>query len=84
MNKSGIIAGMLTGLVFTVSMICMMCSTKIFVPAQPILNDFLGINAQGVGVVEMILNLSISLVVSRLTSSKSHKKPTESGNLKDI
>jgi cation/acetate symporter len=71
MNDSGIICGMLTGLVFTVSMICMMCSTKIFGTLQPILKDFLGINAQGVGIVGMILNFSISLVVSRLTASPS-------------
>jgi cation/acetate symporter len=73
MNNSGIIAGMLTGLLFTVSMIGMMSSVKIFGTAQPILNDFLGINAQGVGIVGMILNFSVSLVVSRLTASPSEE-----------
>jgi cation/acetate symporter len=54
-------------------MIGMMSSVKIFGTAQPILNDFIGINAQGVGIVGMILNFSISLVVSRLTSSPSEE-----------
>ena len=71
MNNSGIIAGMLAGLIFTLSMIGMMCSQKIFGTAQPILKDFMGINPQGVGIVGMLLNFSVSLVVSRLTASPS-------------
>nr|WP_235182627.1 hypothetical protein [Gracilibacillus boraciitolerans] len=34
---------------------------------EPILNSFFGINAQGVGVVGMILNFIVSFIVSRMT-----------------
>ncbi|KKM10988.1 sodium:solute symporter [Clostridiales bacterium PH28_bin88] len=68
MNKEGAIWGILVGLVFTFVMIVLMRSPQILGTAKPILKDFLGINAQGIGVVGMILNFVVSYVVSRSTA----------------
>jgi cation/acetate symporter len=71
MNHSGIISGMLTGLIFTITLIGLISSSRIFGTPKPILKDFFGINAQGVGIIGMILNFTVSLVVSRFTESPS-------------
>ncbi|WP_077623733.1 sodium:solute symporter family protein [Sediminibacillus massiliensis] len=67
MNKEGAISGILTGLIFTLLMIGMILSESIFGTSSAILDSFFGINAQGVGVIGMILNFIVSFVVSRNT-----------------
>jgi cation/acetate symporter len=69
MNREGAIAGILTGLIFTMGMILMMRSPQVFGTEAPILNDFFGINAQGVGVVGMALNFIVAYFVSRATDA---------------
>ncbi len=68
MNREGAIAGILTGLIFTLVMIILIRSTRLLGTAEPILPSFLGVNAQGVGVYGAILNFIVSLVVSRMTA----------------
>ncbi|WP_017185934.1 sodium:solute symporter family protein [Alkalibacillus haloalkaliphilus] len=68
MNKEGAIAGILTGLLFTLIMIGSILSESIFGTDGPLLDSFFGINAQGVGVVGMMLNFIVSFIVSRLTA----------------
>ncbi|HID35200.1 MAG TPA: cation acetate symporter, partial [Anaerolineae bacterium] len=68
MNREGAIAGILTGLIFTIVMIVLIRSTKLLGTQEPLLDSFLGVNAQGVGVYGAILNFIVSLVVSRLTA----------------
>ncbi|MFD2044705.1 sodium:solute symporter family protein [Ornithinibacillus salinisoli] len=69
MNKEGAVAGILTGLIFTLAMIGMILSQSIFGTDQPILESFFGINAQGVGVIGMVLNFIVSFIVSRNTAA---------------
>lgn len=59
-NKEGAIAGMLTGLIFTMVYIL---GVKFYgMPPW-----FFGVSAEGIGTVGMVLNLIIAIVVSRLT-----------------
>ncbi|BCW96230.1 MAG: sodium:solute symporter family protein [Fimbriimonadales bacterium] len=67
MNAQGAIAGMLVGLGFTSVMIGLMRAPQLFGAPQPIIADFFGISAEGIGIVGMLLNLLTALVVSRLT-----------------
>ncbi|MFT0752007.1 sodium:solute symporter family protein [Synechococcus sp. RC10A2] len=67
MNAQGAIAGMLVGLTFTSVMIGLMRAPQLFGAAQPVIKDFFGISAEGIGIVGMVLNLVTALVVSRLT-----------------
>ena len=67
MNREGAIAGILTGLIFTLVMIGMQRSVQIFGTPTPMMGDFFGINAQGIGVVGMLLNFLVAYVVSRAT-----------------
>ncbi|MBO8163670.1 MAG: cation acetate symporter [Brevibacillus sp.] len=69
MNREGAVAGILTGLIFTFVMILLMRSQQIFGTEQPILSSFLGINAQGIGVVGMVLNFVVAYFVSRATAA---------------
>ena len=71
MNTAGATSGIVAGLGFTLAMILMMKSQKFFGTAQPLIDSFLGINAQGVGVIGMLINVSVSLAVSRLTEAPS-------------
>ncbi len=68
MNKQGAVAGMVTGLTFTVIMILLMRSVQILGTATPLLDNFFGINAQGVGTIGMLINFAIALIVSRVTA----------------
>ena len=68
MNREGAIAGILTGLVFTAVMIVLMRSPRILGTPEPIVESFLGINAQGIGVVGMVLHFIVAYVVSRMTA----------------
>lgn len=69
MNREGAVTGILVGLIFTFVMILLMRSPQIFHTAAPVLKDFMGINAQGIGVVGMVLNFIIAFVVSRATAA---------------
>ncbi|UFJ41498.1 cation acetate symporter [Brevibacillus humidisoli] len=69
MNREGAVSGILIGLIFTFVMILLMRSPQIFGTEEPILSSFLGINAQGVGVVGMILNFVVAYIVSRATAA---------------
>lgn len=68
MNREGAIWGIITGLSFTFVMIILMQSVKLLGTPEPIIKDFLGISALGIGVVGMILNFIVSFVVSRVTA----------------
>lgn len=67
MNKEGAVAGLLVGLVFTLIMVILMRAHVMLGLADPFLETFLGIEAQGIGLVGAILNMVVALVVSRFT-----------------
>ncbi len=66
-NSTGAVWGMIIGITFTAVMILLMRSTKLLGTEAPIVTSFLGISAQGIGVVGMILNFVVTYVVSRAT-----------------
>lgn len=65
-NSKGAVSGMIVGIVFTAVMILIMRSEQI-IGAQPLFTSFLGISAQGIGAVGMILNFVVTYGVSRAT-----------------
>ncbi len=67
-NKQGAIAGMSLGLAFTFIMIVLMRAQNV-IPGmdEPIIDSFMGINAQGIGVIGMLLNFAVTIGVSLLT-----------------
>ncbi len=67
-NKQGAIAGMSIGLVFTFVMIALMRAQNV-IPGmdEPVLDHFLGVGAQGVGVIGMLLNFAVMIGVSLCT-----------------
>ena len=67
-NREGAIAGMSVGLVFTFVMIALMRAQNV-IPGmeEPVLESFLGIGAQGVGVLGMLLNFAVTIGVSLCT-----------------
>ncbi|ENH95838.1 hypothetical protein J416_14036 [Gracilibacillus halophilus YIM-C55.5] len=67
MNKEGAVAGIITGLSFTLITIGLILSETIFGTDGPIIESFFGVNAQGVGVIGMLLNFVVSFIVSRVT-----------------
>lgn len=67
MNKEGAVSGILTGLIFTTVMIVLMRSVPILGTKAPIIESFFGINAQGIGVVGMVLNFIVANTVSKFT-----------------
>jgi cation/acetate symporter len=68
-NRQGAIAGLLTGLVFTLVMIVLMRAHVVLGGAlsEPILDSVFGINAQGIGIVGMGLNFVVTYVVTNAT-----------------
>ena len=67
-NKQGAIAGMLTGLVFTLSYI--LYFKGVFMPplAENVAENWLfGVSPEGIGAVGAMLNFAVTLVVSKLT-----------------
>ena len=66
-TREGAIAGMVTGLVFTATVIGLLRAPQIFGAAAPVIPDVFGITAQGVGTIGMVLNLVVMVVVSLLT-----------------
>ena len=68
-NRSGAIAGMAVGLLFTAVYIAGNNSDKIFGTVEPLMDPWcLGISAEGIGAVGCLLNFVVTLVVSRLTA----------------
>ena len=69
-NKQGAIAGMAAGLAFTFVMIVLM-RAHVVAPGVlgdgPLLDSFLGIQAQGIGIVGMLLNFALTVGVSLAT-----------------
>ncbi|GAB5536647.1 MAG: cation acetate symporter [Rubricoccaceae bacterium] len=68
-NKQGAIAGMAAGLAFTFLMIVLM-RAHVVAPGtftEPILDSFLGIKAQGIGVIGLVLNFALTIGVSLAT-----------------
>ncbi|MCB0168433.1 MAG: cation acetate symporter, partial [Anaerolineae bacterium] len=68
-NSTGAVAGMIVGLVFTTVMIVGQRSVQLLGTPEPMIGPFLGITAQGIGTVGMILNFAITYVVSRATEA---------------
>ena len=69
-NKHGAIWGMGIGLAFTFIMIALMRAQNV-IPGmeEPIVESFLGINAQGIGVVGMLLNFAVTVGISLATAA---------------
>ena len=68
MNNYGAIWGMIVGITFTTIMILIMRSQQLF-GADPMFTNFLGITAQGIGSVGMLLNFIVAFTVSRMTAA---------------
>ncbi len=69
MNKWGAIAGMLTGLIFTMGYIIYFKGVFIAPMAENVpANWLLGISPEGIGTVGMLLNLCVALTVSQCTT----------------
>jgi cation/acetate symporter len=66
-TKQGAIWGMISGLTFTATTIVLIRTPQILGAAQPVITDFFGINAQGVGTIGMFINFAVMVVVSLLT-----------------
>ena len=66
-TKEGAICGMISGLAFTAIMIGLIRSPQIFGTAEPLLADFFGVNAQGVGTIGMLINFAVTVGVSLVT-----------------
>ncbi len=66
-NMQGAVAGMIVGIVFTAAMIILMKSVKVLGTEEALITDFMGISAQGIGTVGMLLNFVVTIVISRLT-----------------
>ncbi|MEM1096097.1 MAG: sodium:solute symporter family protein [Bacteroidota bacterium] len=67
-NKEGAVAGMIAGLAFTFVMIALMRAQNV-IPGldEPIVQDFFGINAQGIGVIGMLINFALTIGISLRT-----------------
>ncbi len=69
-TREGAIAGMISGLGFTALMILLMRTPQIlqFLNVdRPVIDDFLGVNAQGIGTVGMLINFAVTVLVSLRT-----------------
>jgi cation/acetate symporter len=67
-NKHGAIAGMLTGLLFTLGYIVYFKGVFVAPLAENVAANWLfGISPEGIGTVGMVLNLAVALTVSRFT-----------------
>jgi len=68
-NDKGAIAGMIVGITFTAIMIILQRSVPLLGTSEPLMGNFLGISAQGIGTVGMILNFVVAIVISRITEA---------------
>jgi cation/acetate symporter len=66
-NREGATAGIISGLVFTMVMLVLMKSVPFLGTEKPIIDNFLGIQASGIGIVGMIIHFVVGFVVSRST-----------------
>ncbi|MEM1126626.1 MAG: sodium:solute symporter family protein [Bacteroidota bacterium] len=66
-NKYGAIAGMSAGLGFTFVMIVLMRAQNVLGLDQAIIESFLGLSAQGIGVIGMLINFALTITVSLMT-----------------
>ena len=66
-TSQGAIAGMITGLVFTAAAILGMRSVQLFGTDAPLIDSVLGVNAQGVGTIGMLINFAVTIAVSLVT-----------------
>ena len=66
-NKQGAIAGMSVGLGFTFIMIVLMRAQNVLGLDHAIVESFMGISAQGIGIIGMLLNFVVTAVVSLVT-----------------
>ncbi|MDX1674865.1 MAG: VC_2705 family sodium/solute symporter, partial [Longimicrobiales bacterium] len=67
-NSQGAIAGMIAGLGFTATFILLNRSVQLFGTDAPIVDSFLGITAQGIGTIGMLINFAVTIVVSLATA----------------
>ena len=72
-NTTGAVTGMIVGIVFTATMIILMRSSKLIGTENNLIESVWGISAQGIGTLGMLLNLVVTLVVSRLTPPPSEE-----------
>ncbi|MCB0036281.1 MAG: hypothetical protein KDE51_19755, partial [Anaerolineales bacterium] len=68
-NDKGAIAGMVVGITFTAVMIVLMRSVQLLGTEAPIISSVMGISAQGIGVIGMLLNFAVAYGVSRATEA---------------
>lgn len=68
-NNVGAVAGMIIGMGFTIVMIGLMRSVPLFGTEAPLMVNFMGIGAEGIGAVGMILNFAVAIGVSRVTAA---------------
>jgi cation/acetate symporter len=66
-TKEGAIWGMISGLTFTAVLIALIRSQQIFGTAAPLMTDFFGVNAQGIGTIGMLINFAVTVGVSLAT-----------------
>jgi len=66
-NMQGAIAGMISGLVFTTAMILMMKADKLLGAEAPLFSTWLDISPEGIGTIGMVVNVVVTIVISRLT-----------------
>src|SRR5690606_14294122 len=71
-TKEGAICGMIAGLAFTAVTIGLIRSPQIFGTESPIIPDFFGVGAQGVGTVGMLINFVVTVGVSLVTPAPPH------------
>jgi cation/acetate symporter len=70
-NAWGAVAGMVAGLGFTAVFIVLNRSVQLFGTEAPIVESFLGITAQGIGTIGMLLNFAVTIGVSLVTAPPS-------------
>ncbi|MCB0530937.1 MAG: cation acetate symporter [Lewinellaceae bacterium] len=67
-NKEGAVAGMVVGLAFTVVMILLMKTDKLFGLEAPFIKNVAGISAEGIGTIGMLINFLVTILISRFTA----------------
>ncbi|PEN12874.1 cation acetate symporter [Longibacter salinarum] len=74
-NRQGAVAGMIAGLTFTFVMIVLMRIHIITrgAIAEPFIDSFLGINAQGIGIIGMLINFALTIGISLNTPAPPQK-----------
>lgn len=68
MNRQGATSGIVVGLVFTLFMLLSMRSVQVFGTETQFIDNFLGVDALGIGVIGAALNFVVAFIVSRMTA----------------